>query len=44
MPTEARLAELQRQLRQLHALGHDRHLALPAQTLCGLVSQSTRCP
>ncbi|WP_376992902.1 TilS substrate-binding domain-containing protein, partial [Bordetella pertussis] len=26
MPTEARLAELQRQLRQLHALGHDRHL------------------
>ncbi|CPM28662.1 cell cycle protein MesJ [Bordetella pertussis] len=23
---EARLAELQRQLRQLHALGHDRHL------------------
>lgn len=26
MPTEARLAELVRQLRQLHALGHDRQL------------------
>ncbi|ARP87453.1 tRNA lysidine(34) synthetase TilS [Bordetella genomosp. 9] len=27
MPTEARLAELLRQLRQLHSLGHDRQLA-----------------
>ncbi|AOB30498.1 tRNA(Ile)-lysidine synthetase [Bordetella sp. H567] len=26
MPTEARLAELLKQLRQLHSLGHDRHL------------------
>jgi tRNA(Ile)-lysidine synthase len=26
MPSDARLAELARQLRQLHALGHDRHL------------------
>ncbi|MVW79742.1 tRNA lysidine(34) synthetase TilS [Bordetella sp. 02P26C-1] len=26
MPTEARLADLLRQLRQLHSLGHDRHM------------------
>jgi len=26
MPTEARLADIARQLRQLHALGHDRHM------------------
>ena len=28
MPTEARLAELLRQLRQLHSLGHDRHMTM----------------
>jgi len=28
MPTEARLAELLRQLRQLHSLGHDRQMTL----------------
>jgi len=28
MPTEARLAELMRQLRQLHALGHDRQMCV----------------
>lgn len=29
MPSDARLAELARQLRQLHALGHDRNLRMP---------------
>ncbi|MCD0504172.1 TilS substrate-binding domain-containing protein, partial [Bordetella petrii] len=28
MPTEARLADLLRQLRQLHSLGHDRQMAV----------------
>jgi len=33
MPTAAKLAELMRQLRQLHALGHDRHMLFEHDTV-----------